>query len=98
MTGTWLADVGLDEEADAVFNRAVESGNPMAAVARAKQREKDDFEGRLGDLEHRAWNLPGIRSGLLRRGMLYWEEYELEKALADADRMLEMHPRDRSAY
>ncbi|WP_338243049.1 DUF3857 domain-containing protein [Aurantiacibacter hainanensis] len=94
-----LADAGLEESAAVLLERAVvDGGSPIALVTRAGQRPDDANDMKLADLDEALAIDPDFIPALMARARVLWDDYELERALVDAERVIELQPSFEGGY
>lgn len=94
-----LADAGLEENAATMLDPAVvDGGSPIAFLTRAAQRPDDANELKLADLNQALAIDPDFVPALLERSRILWDDYELERALVDAERVIELQPSFEGGY
>ena len=91
--------IGADDEAQALASDTLAEGRTAAAlVVSAGRRSTGEIEMQLAELDEALRIDPDFLPALLMRANTLWMEYRFDAALADAERVLELHPGHPEAY
>jgi len=91
--------IGADDEAQALASDTLAEGRTAAAlVVSAGRRSTGEIEMQLAELDEALRIDPDFLPALLMRANTLWMEYRFDAALADAERVLKLHPGHPEAY
>jgi Flp pilus assembly protein TadD len=91
--------LGLEERAQATLASSITAGaTAVALTARAMRRENDEADLKIAELTQALEIDPEYVPALLGRANVYWLEYKLKLAVADADAAIALQPTNYQAY
>lgn len=87
------SEAGMEDQAAGLLTQSISDGpNAVALFTRAMQAAETEVAQRLADLDQALAIQPDYVPALHLRAQIHWREYNLDLALADANRIIEIAP------